>query len=122
MHKEDYSCITFGYFDSFHLGHSHIIDTVIELGKIHNLVPTVITFFDDNSFVHTTEEEKKWLLKNKPINHYSKNVQQIVDFEQFLLETNAEIIVVGETVSFQQINLPELPRTLVIKAARYSRG
>ena len=110
MNEEDNNCIAFGYFDGFHLGHAHIVNTVLELSKKHSLTPKVITFFDENSFRHTTEEEKHWFLHKKDVKHFSKLISVDFDIKQFLLNSSAKIIIVGENFAFRKTSLDDLQK------------
>ena len=38
--------LTIGNFDGIHLGHQAIMQRVVELAKVRNLIPTVMTFED----------------------------------------------------------------------------
>ena len=50
-HKNNPRAICLGYFDGIHLGHQELIKKTVEEAKKYNLVPTLLTFDPDPSFV-----------------------------------------------------------------------
>lgn len=109
MKKNKCACVSFGYFDGIHLGHSSIIDKVIELSKCNNFESKIITFYDENQLVHTTEREKKYFLSKKGVEKViSTKYDASLDLKEILLSASAKIIVVGKNFKFNGSTLETL--------------
>ncbi len=105
------TCITIGFFDSLHLGHSQVIDTLVEKSKEHNLVAKVISLFDAKSLYYTSEDEKKYLLEKKGVfNIESYAYSEALDLESILIEEDAKVLVVGENFNLNGIEIADLKK------------
>ncbi len=103
------TCITIGFFDSFHLGHSKVIDTLVEKSKEHNLDAKVISLFDGKSLYYTSEDEKKYLLEKKGVfNIETCAYSEALDLEPILIEEGAKVLVVGENFNLNGIEINDL--------------
>ncbi len=103
------TCVAIGFFDSFHLGHKAVIDTLLHVSTEENLTAKVITLFNENSFVHTTEAEKNYLLKNAGITNITPlKYSEELHLKKVLTDYNAKVIVVGKNFHLLNIDLSKL--------------
>ncbi len=103
------SCITIGFFDSVHLGHKKVLDTVEKIGKTQNLDTKVISLYKKASPVITTELEKITLFP-KTLETFSTEYNTEFDFEKCLRTNNTKILVVGENFSLGSISFEKVKK------------
>lgn len=103
-----------GFFDSVHIGHQNIIDTILKIAKDNDLIPGIITFDDDFYSLLNNPEKNIYLSyeREKLFHHYGINKvitlksSKILSldakrfFEKLLNDYNVKHIVVGEDFRF----------------------
>ena len=116
MNELNSTCVTIGFFDSMHLGHQKIIDMVETIAKEKNLAPKVISLFQADYSVITTEIEKQWLLRNSQVDFLSMEFTPQFDIEKILLAANAKTFVIGENFAIGSITVKEIAKICELHA------
>lgn len=109
LYKEDDSVVTFGKFETLHLGHQEIINRVVNLSKEKELKSTVLSIGGSEENDIITVEQKISKLKylgvdnvlDFPLNEYTMKMEAKDFVEEILInELKAKVIVVGDDCSF----------------------
>ncbi len=105
------TCITIGFFDSFHLGHAAVINELLIKSKKHTFTPRVITLFDEKSLIYTSEEEKKYFLEKKEITDIvSLSYSDSINIEKILIDEKPKCLVVGENFELAGLNVRDIKK------------
>ena len=72
--------ICLGYFDGIHLGHQELIKKTVIEAKKYNLVPTLLTFDPDPSFVLGFKKKNELIM---PLNDRFKLVKELTNSSSF---------------------------------------
>ncbi len=111
MENKKKTCITIGFFDSFHIGHAHVIDMLLEKSLHHKLEPKVVTLFDESSLVYTSEDEKKYLIEKKGVqNIESIQYSDIFNLKEWIQEEKASILVIGKNFELAGYNSADVKK------------
>lgn len=107
--QSESSVLTFGKFETLHIGHKKIIDRIIECAKNENIKSTLLLIgnFNDNRIL-TREQKisklKLWGVDNIfdfPFNDYTKKMQYDEFFVEIVIkQLKAKKIIVGSDCSF----------------------
>lgn len=84
------TCVALGDFDGIHKGHKDLIDRLIDMGNAKGLSPVVVSIYNSNEFVITTEKEKEILLMDIGINRLisiENKVYNKDNWEKFVKKT-----------------------------------
>ena len=95
--------VTIGTFDGVHIGHQKIIERLIEVGKLKNLIPTILTFFPHPRMILQKDANIKLL--------NTLNEKELI-LKQFGLEN---LVVKKFTKEFSRLTAEEFVETILVK-------
>lgn len=109
--------VAFGYFEGMHKGHLEVIKKVVERAHKNRTLPILLTFFEEDRMVLTTEEEKAYYARHLGVSRIYSAKATDLDVKEFVSQVlvgklDVKEVVASEGFVYKGITLKELKEVL----------